>query len=112
MKPPSKHRLALTVKAGLLVLAAVGCAAGNTGPSGNAGAPVSRPSSTAAKKASHYGKRHRKAVHNSKRHVHRPSSSQHPVVACPSSPLRGVYHAYRLRVLGSCRGVVNTLGVD
>src|SRR5689334_9413417 len=58
-------------------------------------------------------KKHR-AVSPTKSSRHRkPRRRKHrPAVACPASPLRGVYHPYRLHVLGTCRtvwGVVSSV---
>ena len=39
----------------------------------------------------------------------RPHSSTSPAFACPSNPLLGVYHAYRLQVLGACRWYQGTV---
>src|SRR5439155_12106602 len=39
----------------------------------------------------------------------KPTTASFPSATCPSTPLRGVYHSYRLHVLGTCRWYSGTV---
>jgi hypothetical protein len=66
--------------------------------------PASTPSATSESPAPRPKASHQNAKKQRKKQVtaSRPSS-------CPSTPLRGVYHSYRLHVLGTCRWFIGTV---
>src|SRR5207253_10253495 len=70
--------------------------------------PAQHPSPHA--KASSLAKQHTPATHRPSPRLPHSTLSEHASASlCPASPRRGVYHAYRLDVLGTCRRFVGTV---
>src|SRR5437588_11113067 len=88
-------------------------AAAPVSPTSPASIPTTQPSAMPTARPRPPAKHHSAVTRpHVKRRTHRAPRAAVAAVSCPLTPLRGVYHPYRLHVLGACRwygGVVTSV---